>query len=233
MSPLRTGWQRRASPLAPMRPLHPPMMRQSLGPRYNSSTCRNISNQILGHISSLQALLPLSTKEAATKFNSGPAASLLPLLLELPLSDLVGLQDSLVSSQKALLVLRALVLAGNPPAHVRSIFMTIRSLDLNISRRIALEPEPPADMQIADILASNTRAGYHALQLLLLTHSFNRDPTAELAATTAVFTIRITGARRNALTNLGQTSCESEVMEIGVLALGIQVLGTVLVLQYI
>ena len=38
----------------------------------------------------------------------------------------------------------------------------------------------------------------------------------------------------NALTNLGQTSCESEVMEIGGLALGIQVLGTVLlVLQYI
>ena len=37
----------------------------------------------------------------------------------------------------------------------------------------------------------------------------------------------------NALTYLGQTSCESEVMEIGGLALGIQVLGTVLVLQYI
>jgi len=73
--------------------------------------------------------------------------------------------------------------------------MTIRSLDLNISRRIALEPKPPADMQIADVLASNARAGYHALQLLLLTHSFNRDPTAELAAATAAFTIRITGAR--------------------------------------
>ena len=29
--------------------------------------------------------------------------------------------------QQALLVLRALVLAGNPPAHVRTIFMTIRS----------------------------------------------------------------------------------------------------------
>ena len=38
----------------------------------------------------------------------------------------------------------------------------------------------------------------------------------------------------NALTNLGQTSCESEVMEIGGLALGIQVLGTALLaLQYI
>ena len=37
----------------------------------------------------------------------------------------------------------------------------------------------------------------------------------------------------NSLTNLGQTSCESEVMEIGGLELGIQVLGTVLVLQYI
>ena len=30
------------------------------------------------------------------------------------------------------------------------------------------------------------------------------------------------------MTNLGQTSCESEVMEIGGLALGVQVLGTVL-----
>ena len=73
--------------------------------------------------------------------------------------------------------------------------MTIRSLDLNISRRIALEPKPPSDMQIADILSSNTRAGYHALQLLLQTHSYNRDPTAELASATAAFSIRIAGAR--------------------------------------
>ena len=33
------------------------------------------------------------------------------------------------------------------------------------------------------------------------------------------------------MTNLERTSCESEVMEIGGLALGIQVLGTVLVLH--
>jgi hypothetical protein len=70
---------------------------------------------------------------------------LLPLLLLLPFSDLVGLQASLISSQAALLVLRALVLAGKPPAHVRSIYMTIRSLDLNISRPRAQAPGGHAD----------------------------------------------------------------------------------------
>jgi hypothetical protein len=145
----------------------------SLQQQYADAKCRTLANQILGQISSLQALIPLSTKAAAAQYNSGPAASLLPLILHLPLADLVGLQASLISSQSALLVLRALIIAGNPPPHVRSIFATIRSLDLNVSRRIALEPTPPADMKIADILSSNTRAGYHAFQLLILNHSFN------------------------------------------------------------
>jgi len=45
-----------------------------------------------------------------------------------------------------------------------------------------------------------------------------------------ILSAMLSGLARH-LTNLGQRSCESEVMEIGGLALGIQVLGTVLVLH--
>jgi hypothetical protein len=66
-------------------------------------------------------------------------------------------------------------------------------------------------MQLADILATNSRLGYFTLQALLDTHSYNKDPSAELAAATSVFTIRITGNRLsfNGLESLQMLLAES------------------------
>jgi hypothetical protein len=106
--------------------------------------------------------------------------------------------------------MRAAVMAGNPPPHVRKIFATIRSLDMHLSRRVALA-DAPLDMKLADIIATNSRLGYFTLQALLDTHSYNKDPSAELAAATSVFTIRITGNRLsfNGLESLQMLLAES------------------------
>ena len=155
---------------------------------------RYTSTQVIRDVSFVQATFPLSTAATALKFHSGSESLPLDHIHQLPLPDIISLHVSIVSSATAAIVMRAIVMAGNPPPHVRKIFATIRSLDMFLSRRIALA-DAPSDMQLADIIATNSRLGYFTLQALLDTHSYNRDPSAELAAATSAFTIRVTGNR--------------------------------------
>jgi hypothetical protein len=142
----------------------------------------------------MQAWFPDSTAAVADKYNSGSPTPTPSLIAHLPLSDQVGVRGSLVSFLTAVFVLRILVLAGDPPPHVRDIFESIPSLDLYMSRTIANSPITPG-IQVADALTSNAFLAHVALSLLLDNHSYNRDPNAELAAASDAFSIRIDGSR--------------------------------------
>ncbi len=162
--------------------------------QYHDAKCRTLSNQIIRDICSMQAWFPDSTAAAADKYNSGSPTPTPSLIAHLPLSDQVGVHGSLVSSLTAVFVLRILILAGDPPPHVRDIFESIPSLDLYMSRTIANSPITPG-IQVADALTSNAFLAHVALSLLLDNHSYNRDPNAELAAASDAFSIRIDGSR--------------------------------------